>query len=103
MHGEVKMDDNSLLCNGVNSMLAGGTSATESVKYKVARVGFGGDVISTNSNVTTVSLRNLALADGPLEQLPLVLPLTLTNLTLVNGLLDAFPSLVANFTSMTSL
>lgn len=94
-----------------NSTLAGGTSVTDSVKYKVARVAFGDDVISNRTNVTAVELRNLALTDtgsaddapAPLEQLPQVLPLTLANLTLANALLSSFPSLVANFSALVAL
>jgi hypothetical protein len=94
-----------------NSTLAGGSSASDSVKYKVARVAFADDVISNRTSVTAVALRNLALTDAdasddspaPLELLPAVLPAAITNLTLANALLSAFPSLVANFSSLLEL
>uniref|UniRef100_H3GID8 Protein kinase domain-containing protein n=1 Tax=Phytophthora ramorum TaxID=164328 RepID=H3GID8_PHYRM len=81
--------------------LVGGASTSASVKNKVAKVTFGSDVISTQSNVTSVMLKNLDLSTpATLQQLPIVLPLTLQNLSLANTLLSSFPTLVANFTSL---
>ncbi|KAG6599849.1 TKL protein kinase [Phytophthora cinnamomi] len=85
-------------------VLAGGTNTNSSVKGKVARVTFGSDVISTQSNVSNVVLRNLDLStDTTLQQLPIVLPTALQKLSLANTLLSAFPTLVANFTGLQTL
>lgn len=87
-----------------DSVLAGGSNANSSVKGKVAKVVFGSDVISTQSNVSNVAVRNLDLStDATLQQLPVVLPTTLQKLSLANTLLSAFPTLVANFTSLQTL
>ncbi|KAE9081565.1 hypothetical protein PF010_g21941 [Phytophthora fragariae] len=85
-------------------VLAGGSNANSSVKGKVAKVVFGSDVISTQSNVSNVAVRNLDLStDATLQQLPVVLPTALQKLSLANTLLSAFPTLVANFTSLQTL
>ncbi|EGZ13740.1 hypothetical protein PHYSODRAFT_303159 [Phytophthora sojae] len=85
-------------------VLAGGSNSNSSVKGKVAKVTFGSDVISAQSNVSSVALRSLDLsADATLQQLPVILPTALQKLSLANTLLSAFPSLVANFTSLQTL
>ncbi|POM73646.1 Protein Kinase [Phytophthora palmivora] len=92
--------------NGVDgdSALVGGSSANSSVKSKVAKVAFGSDVISTQTNVTSVVLNNLDFSTpATLQLLPAVLPASLQTLSLSNTLLSAFPTLVANFTSLQSL
>lgn len=82
-------------------ILAGGSSTNASVKSKVAKVTFGSDVISSQTNVTNVVLNNLDLSDAAtLQQLPIVLPTSLKKLSLANTLLSGFPTLVANFTSL---
>ncbi|POM78567.1 TKL protein kinase [Phytophthora palmivora] len=84
--------------------LVGGSSANSSVKSKVAKVAFGSDVISTQTNVTSVVLNNLDFSTpATLQLLPAVLPASLQTLSLSNTLLSAFPTLVANFTSLQSL
>ncbi|KAG7392170.1 hypothetical protein PHYPSEUDO_001893 [Phytophthora pseudosyringae] len=85
-------------------MLVGGSSTNSSVRSKVAKVTFGSDVISTQTNVTTVVLNNLDLSTpAALQQLPVVLPRSLRNLSLANTLLSTFPTLVANFTNIQNL
>ncbi|RLN63651.1 hypothetical protein BBP00_00003955 [Phytophthora kernoviae] len=85
-------------------ILVGGTSTNASVKSKVAKVAFGLDVISSQTNVTNVMLNNLDLSNAAtLQQLPTVLPSTLQKLSLANTLLSAFPTLVANFTNLQNL
>lgn len=84
--------------------LLGGSSVNASVKSKVAKVTFGPDVISTQSKVTNVALNNVDLSTpATLQQLPAVLPTSLQKLSLANTLLSAFPTLVANFTSLQNL
>ncbi|OWY93149.1 TKL protein kinase [Phytophthora megakarya] len=91
-------------CGVDGSDLVGGTSTNSSVKSKVAKVTFGSDVISTQTNVTSAMINNLDLSiSATLEQLPVVLPTTLKKLSLVNTLLSQFPTLVANFTSLQHL
>ncbi|KUF89616.1 UPF0489 protein C5orf22 [Phytophthora nicotianae] len=85
-------------------VLVGGSSVNSSVKSKVAKVAFASDVISTQSNVTNVVMNNLDLSTpATLQQLPAVLPTSLQKLSLANTLLSAFPTLVANFTSLQNL
>jgi hypothetical protein len=87
-----------------DSILVGGSSTNASVKSKVAKVTFGPDVISAQTNVTSVTLNNLDLsAPATLQQLPVVLPTSLQELRLSNTLLSSFPTLVANFTSLRTL
>ncbi|GMF16642.1 unnamed protein product [Phytophthora fragariaefolia] len=86
------------------SVLAGGSNTNSSVKGKVAKVTFGSDVISAQANVTNVVLHNLDLSTpATLQQIPVVLPSSLQNLSLTNTLLSEFPILVANFTSLQNL
>ncbi|CAI5740736.1 unnamed protein product [Hyaloperonospora brassicae] len=85
-------------------VLVGGSSTASSVKSKVAKVTFGSDVISSQTLVTNVVLRNLDLTTPTtLQQLPIVLPPSLQKLDLTNTRLTSFPTLVANFTSLHDL
>ncbi|KAG1698997.1 hypothetical protein DVH05_014370 [Phytophthora capsici] len=85
-------------------LLVGGAATNASVKSKVAKVTFASDVISTHTNVSNVGLNNLDLSTpGTLQQLPVILPTALQNLSLANTLLSTFPTLVANFTNLQSL
>ncbi|CAH0481547.1 unnamed protein product [Peronospora belbahrii] len=85
-------------------IVIGGTSTTSSVKSKVAKVTFGSDVISTQTSVTNVVLKNVDLStSATLQQLPVVLPAALQNLSLANTMLTSFPTVVANFTSLQKL
>ncbi|KAG3087888.1 hypothetical protein PI125_g18512 [Phytophthora idaei] len=85
-------------------ILVGGSSVNSSVKSKVAKVTFGSDIISTQSKVTNMVMNNLDLSTpATLQQLPVVLPTSLQKLSLANTLLSAFPTLVANFTSLQNL
>ena len=74
------------------------------MKSEVVKVTFGSDVISSQTHVTSVVLKNLDLsAPATLQQLPIVLPPSLQKLDLTNTLLTSFPTLVANFTSLRDL
>ena len=74
------------------------------MKSEVVKVTFGSDVISSQTHVTSVVLKNLDLSTpATLQQLPIVLPPSLQKLDLTNTLLTSFPTLVANFTSLRDL
>ncbi|TDH70168.1 hypothetical protein CCR75_002197 [Bremia lactucae] len=88
----------------VSSILKGGSSLDGSVKSKVGTVNFRSNVISTQLSVTHVVLNNVDLSSfATLDQLPVILPSIVQHLSLVNTLLAAFPTLVANFSSLQTL
>lgn len=72
------------------------------VKGRVANVDFATDFLTTQTQVTSVALRNLNL-ETEVDKMTTMLPSTLTSLTLNNGLLTTFPSDFADFKKLSNL
>ncbi|RLN73743.1 hypothetical protein BBJ28_00019135 [Nothophytophthora sp. Chile5] len=95
--GEIR-EKISLLCT-----LAGGDSATDAVKSKVAMVAFtDSDLISEQTNITNVTIHSFNLL-AAIDSLPSMLPSTVTRLDLVNTLLTSFPSQFSALSALNTL
>ncbi|RLN91088.1 hypothetical protein BBJ28_00020321 [Nothophytophthora sp. Chile5] len=83
--------------------LAGGDSATDAVKSKVAMVAFtDSDLISEQTNITNVTIHSFNLL-AVIDSLPSMLPSTVTRLDLVNTLLTSFPSQFSALSALNTL